>query len=323
MSTAASHATSAAQSASEAAKSVAEAAGSVSAAASHATSAAQSASEASASASAAKTSETNAASSASAAKTSETNAAASATVAQNAVNNFGLEAGTTTTGDPGTNAEVEIVKDGTRYRANFTIPRGDRGEPGASGINSVFTDNTLTGDGTSSNPLKVSQGAANNQFTELANDANLSDKNINDLNVEGFYGISCAVGTVAPKNVPNRVVSNTAIRATLLVLRNGFPDNPAAVTQFWFNRGADPIDIFMAQRSLRNGVWTEWQYIALDSKFDSYTPLTTTTALDTRVKALETNPQFWTFRMANDDDEAKQLSEQYPSDLIFVPEATI
>ena len=94
--------------------------------------AAQSASEASASASAAKASETNAASSASAAKTSETNAAASATAAQNAVDGFGLEVGTTTTGEPGTDAAVEIQKTGTKYTANFTIPRG---EAGPSGVN--------------------------------------------------------------------------------------------------------------------------------------------------------------------------------------------
>ena len=84
------------------------------------------------SATAAKASETNAASSASAAKASETNAAASATAAQQAVEGFGLEVGTTTTGEPGTDAVVEIEKTGTKYTANFTIPRG---EAGPSGVN--------------------------------------------------------------------------------------------------------------------------------------------------------------------------------------------
>ena len=82
------------------------------------------------SATAASQSETNAASSASAAKASETNAAASATAAQQAVDGFGLEVGTTTTGEPGTDAAVEIQKTGTKYTANFTIPRGDKGEKG-------------------------------------------------------------------------------------------------------------------------------------------------------------------------------------------------
>ena len=43
---------------------------------------------------------------------------------------FGLEVGTTTTGDPGTDAAVEIEKTGTKYTANFTIPRGDIGPSG-------------------------------------------------------------------------------------------------------------------------------------------------------------------------------------------------
>ena len=82
------------------------------------------------SATAASRSETNAASSASAAKISETNAADSATAAQQAVDGFGLEVGTTTTGDPGTDAAVEIQKQGTKYTADFTIPRGDVGPAG-------------------------------------------------------------------------------------------------------------------------------------------------------------------------------------------------
>ena len=85
---------------------------------------------AAASASAAETSKTNAAASASAAQASETNAAASATAAQQAVDGFGLEVGTTTTGEPGTDAAVEIQKQGTKYTANFTIPRGDKGSDG-------------------------------------------------------------------------------------------------------------------------------------------------------------------------------------------------
>ena len=82
------------------------------------------------SAQAAETSKTNAASSASAAKVSETNAAASATAAQQAVDGFGLEVGTTTTGNSGTDAVVEIQKTGTKYTANFTIPRGNVGPAG-------------------------------------------------------------------------------------------------------------------------------------------------------------------------------------------------
>ena len=79
---------------------------------------------------------------ASAAKTSETNAAASAAAAQNAVDGFGLEVGTTTTGDPGTDAAVEIQKTGTKYTANFMIPRGD---VGPSGVNENVPFGTASG----------------------------------------------------------------------------------------------------------------------------------------------------------------------------------
>lgn len=132
-----------------ASQSATAAAGSASAAGGSAQAAADSASKTGESATAAKVSETNAASSASAAKASETNAASSATAAQNAVDGFGLEVGTTTTGDPGTDAAVEIQKTGTKYTANFTIPRGDVGPAGvnenvplgtASGIVAQATD---------------------------------------------------------------------------------------------------------------------------------------------------------------------------------------
>lgn len=93
-------------------------------------------------ASAAEASKTNAAASASAAKVSETNAAASATAAQQAVDGFGLEVGTTTTGEPGSDAAVEIQKNGTKYTANFTIPRGDRG---ADGVNENVPLGTASG----------------------------------------------------------------------------------------------------------------------------------------------------------------------------------
>ena len=114
---------SAASSKDAAARSASEASESAQAAEASKTSAASSAS-------AAETSKTNAADSASAAKASETNAAASATAAQQAVDGFGLQVGTTTTGEPGTDAAVEIQKTGNKYTANFTIPRGDKGADG-------------------------------------------------------------------------------------------------------------------------------------------------------------------------------------------------
>lgn len=90
----------------------------------------QSETNAAASAESASQSASTASTSAEAARTSETNAATSAAAAQEAVDGFGLEVGTTTTTDPGTDAVVEIQKSGTKYTANFTIPRGDVGPAG-------------------------------------------------------------------------------------------------------------------------------------------------------------------------------------------------
>lgn len=137
--------TQAENSAQTASQSATAAAGSASAAGGSAQAAADSASKADESATAAKASETNAASSASAAKISETNAAASANAAQQAVDGFGLVVGTTTTGEPGSDAAVEIQKNGTKYTANFTIPQGAQGprdERGLQGPQGVPGENT-------------------------------------------------------------------------------------------------------------------------------------------------------------------------------------
>ena len=115
--------TNAASSATQAGQSAKNASQSASAAAQSSSQAATSASQAAASASAAKQSETNAAASAS-------EAAESASQARDLVENFNLTVGETTTSEPGTNAVVEITKQGTVYTADFTIPRGEQGPRG-------------------------------------------------------------------------------------------------------------------------------------------------------------------------------------------------
>ena len=121
------------------------------------------------------------------AKQSETNAASSATAAQNAVDGFGLQVGTTTTGNSGTDAVVEIQKTGTKYTANFTIPRGANGK-----LVSVEHDATLTGDGTSRTPLGVAAGTAINPV-----DNRWSAIDFNDFYTSGIYTFNCAA-TNAP-----------------------------------------------------------------------------------------------------------------------------
>lgn len=162
------------------------------------TNASQSATAAKASETAAKASETNAASSASAAKASETNAATSSTAAQQAVDGFGLKAGTTTTSNPGSDAAVNITKQGTKYVADFTIPRGPQGPKGDPGdLTTVAHDATLTGDGTANNVLKISKG-----FYPNAIDMNPASK-LNDLTDTGIYRVTAYSEEDSPNsNVP-------------------------------------------------------------------------------------------------------------------------
>lgn len=159
-SSAADSAESASGSAEQAATSAGNASRSESAAAGSASAAESSADAASGSATAAKQSQNAAASSASSAAESAKTASNAATEAREEVDGFGLTVGSTTTSEPGRDAVVTIKKTGTRYVANFTIPRGEQGPQGTNGSTIVRHDDTLTGDGTSGTPLGVSDTIA-------------------------------------------------------------------------------------------------------------------------------------------------------------------
>lgn len=266
-----------------ASQSATAAAGSASAAGGNAQAAAQSASDASASASAAKTSETNAVSSASAAKISETNAAASATAAQNAVNGFGLEVGTTTTGEPGTDASVEIQKQGTKYTANFTIPRGDKGEQAT-----VIHDYTLTGDGTSSNPLGMIDGNFINAISLSGDEADA-----NNLTANRIYKINRDW-----KNMPSgvRIVGGSLLDASygnphiqcILAYTDG-KNASIFVRQGWANTGLANAEWNRLVKESEYNVLVN-RVAALEAKLNDFAAIQTRLqALETRVESLENN----------------------------------
>lgn len=243
---------------------------------------------AAASASAAETSKTSAAASASAAQASKTNAAASATAAQQAVDGFGLQVGTTTTGEPGSDAEVEIQKTGTKYTANFTIPRGDKGEPA-----SVTHDGTLTGDGTASKPLGAAIGSAVNQTYVFADGA----FDLNNLTDFGIFSLNNDKHTIA--NTPA-----TPFRGCVFVTNNGYqPSNKSSISQVALCRDwAGKVEIYT--RALVSGTWQKWERVAFASEVSAVTASvsalekktnelaalqTRLQALETRIKSLETN----------------------------------
>ena len=252
------------------------------------------------SASAAEASKTNAAASASAAETSETNAAASATAAQRAVEGFGLEVGTTTTGEPGSDASVTIQKNGTKYTANFTIPTGQKGPKGDPGdLTTVTHDDTLTGDGTSSAPLGAAVGSALNQG--ITNEPR--DLDFNTYTSSGIYGIT---SNGLAQNAPSEMKSEN-IRAALLVSQCGFNARKGVVLQVLFTRNVQASQLGIYMRGLRSGTWDEWLRIAPMSDIRNASALTSRIAaleaesnelavmrtrlqaLEARIKSLETN----------------------------------
>ena len=281
--------------ASTASQAATTATGAASNASASASAAQQSASAASASASAAKASETNAASSASAAKVSETNAADSATAAREAVEGFGLEAGTTTTGEPGSDASVEIQKSGTKYTANFTIPRGDKGEQA-----SVVHDATLFGDGTVNNALSVISSFKN--ATKLSGSSS-SIFDPNRCENAGVYYITLNKEDSVIANIPPELNDNF-IRASLVVCRCG--EGSADIVQLWLNRSGGDGEPFVSYR-INNGQWQSWHRLAFASDIPNVSELTSRIAtleaktnelavmqtrlqaLEARIKSLETN----------------------------------
>lgn len=264
-----------------ASQSATAAAGSASAAGGNAQAAAQSASDASASASAAKASETSAASSASAAKISETNAADSATAAQQAVDGFGLTVGSVTTGEPGTDAAVDITKTGAKYTANFTIPRGDKGEQA-----SVEHDATLTGDGTSGNPLGMIDGNFINAISKSGDDADA-----NHLTQNRIYKIDKKW-----KNMPSGI---SIVGGSLLDASYGNPHiqcilaytdgagGSIFIRQGWTNLASSKWDRLVKESEYKN---LANRVAALEAKLNDFAAIQTRLqALETRVESLENN----------------------------------
>lgn len=264
-----------------ASQSATAAAGSASAAGGNAQAAAQSASDASASASAAKASETSAASSASAAKTSETNAAASATAAQNAVDGFGLTVGSVTTGEPGTDAAVDITKTGAKYTANFTIPRGDKGEQA-----SVEHDATLTGDGTSGNPLGMIDGNFINAISKSGDDADA-----NNLTANRIYKIDRHWKNMPPDlaivggSLLDASYGNPHIQCIL-----AYTDGAGAsifVRQGWVGLTTATWDRLVKESEYKN---LAYRVATVEAKLNELAVMQTRVqALETRIKSLETN----------------------------------
>lgn len=268
---AASSASAAKASETNAAASATTASRSASQAQSSATAAASSAQAASTSSESARTASDSATSSKDAAAQSASQASASASAAQQAVDGFGLKAGTTTTSNPGSDAAVNITKQGTKYVADFTIPRGPQGPKGDPGdLTTVAHDATLTGDGTANNVLKISKG-----FYPNAIDMNPASK-LNDLTDNGLYRVTGYREDDSP-------ISNMPIGGFVVVNHVG-SSLFQSLTIVW--KTVDTAEIYVRAK-VGPGPWVNWKKIAFTDDLSNYVPLSTYSALEARVKALE------------------------------------
>lgn len=238
---------------------------------SSATAAASSAQAASTSAESARTASDSATSSKDAAAQSASQASASASAAQQAVDGFGLKAGTTTTSNPGSDAAVNITKQGTKYVADFTIPRGPQGPKGDPGdLTAVSHNATLTGDGTANNVLRISKG-----FYPDAIDIDPASK-LNDLIDNGLYRISGYTEDDSP-------ISHLPIGGFVVVNHVG-SSLFQSLTVVW--KTFDTAEIYIRSK-VGTGPWLNWKKIAFTDDLSSYVPLSTYAALEARVRALE------------------------------------
>ena len=192
---------------------------------------------------------------------------------EQAVEGFGLEVGTTTTGEPGMDAAVSIAKQGTKYVADFTIPRGEKGDPGD--LTTVAHDSTLTGNGTTDSPLKIAAGSLLTQDRAAYGD-------LNQFTEEGLYGI-CSNDIV---HAPNGM---TDLRATLILFRRATSAVIGQMLLVNFVRDSGSNALYL-RYSLDNGSnWGAWERVALISDVSALMSRIATleTKLETRVQAVE------------------------------------
>ena len=156
------------------------------------------------------------------------------------VNDFTMTADTET-GPAGSQASVNVTKDGASYNLAFTIPRGPQGPKGDPGdLTTVAHDATLTGAGTASDVLKVSAG-----FYADAVDIGNSRK-LDDLTASGVYKITEYRGEDSP-------LPGVSITAIVVVTNAGTSVSQSAMV-LWANHASSAVYV----RSKVAGSWLKW-----------------------------------------------------------------
>ena len=140
----------------------------------------------------------------------------------------------------------------------------------AGGLMTVAHDNTLAGDGTSGNPLKISAGSLLTQ-NRSAND------DLNQVTGEGVY-------SVVSNNIVNGPEGLTELRGTLLFFRRGESSIIGQMLLNNYSQGVAHNNIYL-RVSLNNGTsWRAWERVALMSDVSALT--TRIATLESQVAAL-------------------------------------
>ena len=151
---------------------------------------------------------------------------------------------------------------------------------GTDGLTAVAHDDTLTGDGSTTDALSVI-GSFRNATRLMKPAASRFDPN--DCGSPGVYYIIMSRNDVNVANVPADL-QDSFIRASLVVCRCGYGD--IDVAQLWLNRSGGKGEPFIAYR-IHGDAWTPWRRLAFVDDIPDVSALTSRIAeLESRVKAL-------------------------------------
>lgn len=195
------------------------------------------------------------------------------------VNDFTMTADAET-GPAGSQASVNVTRlSNGSYKLDFTIPTGERGPKGDPGdLTTVAHDDTLTGDGTSGNPISVSKGTLITPRTSIY-EASLD---LNDVRNVGVYDLRLQQGS---SNTPIPVTE--MLTGAMLVLPGGYEES---VIQILFERTANGggISIYARGYASFTQKWTSWAAFAVqDTAHALASNMTALENLEVRVQALE------------------------------------
>lgn len=160
-------------------------------------------------------------------------------------------------------------------------PQGPKGDPGD--LTTVAHDATLTGDGTSGNPISVSKGTLITPYKSTYSEDGVA-VDLNDIKDVGVYDIRLVSGST---NTPRRLAGNEKLTGSILVLPGGYQ---ASVNQILFERVQNGgVNVYLRSYSSFNDMWSTWN-AAIAMQYAADTLASNATALKTlevRVQALE------------------------------------